>query len=475
MASEWINARLGEYIDSCLGKMLDKNKNKGELYPYLGNSNVRWGSFDLDDLAHMKFEKHEHERYGIEYGDLIVCEGGEPGRCAIWEDDLPDMKIQKALHRVRTKDGLDSEFLYYWFLHSGRSGLLDAFFTGTTIKHLTGKALKQLPIKIPPLQLQHQVARVLRPLDKKIKLNQQTNQTLEKMAQTLFKSWFVDFDTVVDNALAAGNPIPDELAHRVEVRKKAQALPDFQPLPEHIRKLFPNEFEQTGDPSVGIDGWVPKGWVLARLSDRCELISGKSYKSSELQPSDTALVTLKSFNRGGGYRLDGLKAYSGSYKDSQVVEAGDIVLSCTDVTQAAELVGRPALVASQASYKRLVISLDVIKVKPQSHKYFFYHLLAAKSFTDFALSHCSGTTVLHLKKKAIPSYGFAAPPDVIKDKFCEYVGPFHSKFDLNQQENVALLNTRDYLLPRLISGEVQIDSTSGSNSEIIQEAELQGV
>ena len=135
MASDLPLVRLGDYVDACLGKMLDGQKNRGKLQPYLGNSNVRWGAFDLEDLAVMRFEDHEDERYGIRDGDLIVCEGGEPGRCAIWRGGQP-MKIQKALHRVRTKDGLDSHFLYYWFLRAGRTGELEPFFTGSSIKHL---------------------------------------------------------------------------------------------------------------------------------------------------------------------------------------------------------------------------------------------------------------------------------------------------------------------------------------------------
>ncbi|RHW57309.1 restriction endonuclease subunit S, partial [Cronobacter sakazakii] len=101
MSSEWKQVRLGDFIDSCLGKMLDQKKNKGAFHPYLGNSNVRWGEFDFSNLAEMKFEDTEHERYALKKGDLVVCEGGEPGRCAIWEDEIPNMKIQKALHRIR--------------------------------------------------------------------------------------------------------------------------------------------------------------------------------------------------------------------------------------------------------------------------------------------------------------------------------------------------------------------------------------
>ena len=119
---KWEKVKLGNVTDSCLGKMLDQNKNKGDYQPYLANVNVRWGEFDLEDLPLMKFEESEQERYELKYGDLVICEGGEPGRCAIWKEQIPNMKIQKALHRVRVHDCLDYRYLFYWFLLAGKTG-----------------------------------------------------------------------------------------------------------------------------------------------------------------------------------------------------------------------------------------------------------------------------------------------------------------------------------------------------------------
>lgn len=145
----WSRSPLGQVADLCLGKMLDQNKNRGELLPYLANVNVRWGEFTLDDLRLMRFEEHELDRYGLRYGDIVMCEGGEPGRCAVWKDQMPGMMIQKALHRIRPRHCLDSQFLYYCLCKIGRTRGFDQYFTGATIKHLPGEKLARVEVDAP--------------------------------------------------------------------------------------------------------------------------------------------------------------------------------------------------------------------------------------------------------------------------------------------------------------------------------------
>ena len=189
---KWEKVKLGEVTDSCLGKMLDQHKNKGDYQPYLANVNVRWGEFDLEDLPLMKFEESEQERYGLKCGDLVICEGGEPGRCAIWKEQIPNMKIQKALHRVRVHDCLDYRYLFYWFLLAGKTGELNQYFTGATIKHMPGQKLKEVVIDKPPLEIQHRIADILSAYDNLIENNQKQIKLLEEAAQRLYKEWFVD-------------------------------------------------------------------------------------------------------------------------------------------------------------------------------------------------------------------------------------------------------------------------------------------
>ena len=146
-----------EYV---LGKMLDKNKNKGKERLYLGNINVRWGYFEFSNAKTMKIEDDEIERFSVKYGDLIICEGGEPGRCAVWKHEA-EMFIQKALHRVRFPSYYSADFAFYYLSYAVKLPLVTDLLTGTTIKHLTGTALKNIPFPVCSLAEQTEIVAIL--------------------------------------------------------------------------------------------------------------------------------------------------------------------------------------------------------------------------------------------------------------------------------------------------------------------------
>ena len=189
---EWKEYKLGNIAECSLGKMLDRKKNHGSPRPYLNNVSLRWGSFDIDYSQTMLFEDSELERFQIKKNDIVMCEGGEPGRCAVWTSDEP-ICYQKALHRIRAKEGFDNWFVYYYLCHYVHSGRIQAFFTGTTIKHLPLQNLKSLVISVPDFQTQQEISSILSSLDDKIAVNRRICQNLEEQAQALFKHWFVDF------------------------------------------------------------------------------------------------------------------------------------------------------------------------------------------------------------------------------------------------------------------------------------------
>jgi type I restriction enzyme S subunit len=277
--SKWNRSPLGSIADLCLGKMLDQNKNRGEPLPYLANVNVRWGEFALEDLRTMRFEAHEMERYGLHFGDIVMCEGGEPGRCAIWRDQVPGMMIQKALHRIRPRELLDYRFLYYNLLHIGNTKGFDQYFTGATIKHLPGEKLAKVEVFVPPLAEQKCIAGILSAYDELIENSQRRIKVLETMARNLYREWFVHF-----------------------------RYPGHENTP-----LIPSPL-----------GDIPKGWEVKKLKDVCRLTMGQSPKSEFYNENGDG----QPFHQGVtdfGDRFPSDRLFC--TVDGRIAEAGDILFS----------------------------------------------------------------------------------------------------------------------------------------------------
>ncbi|GAB6013598.1 restriction endonuclease subunit S, partial [Viscerimonas tarda] len=148
---------LNDIANIALGKTLDKQKNKGEFKTYLRSVNIRWGHVDLDDLKEMKFEESELEKYNILEGDLLICEGGEAGRCAVWKNQSVSVRYQNAIHRVRFYAKINSDFYMYALWHYNNSEILEEYCKGVTIKHLTGQSLNLLYFPLPPLSEQKRI------------------------------------------------------------------------------------------------------------------------------------------------------------------------------------------------------------------------------------------------------------------------------------------------------------------------------
>ncbi|WP_435258233.1 restriction endonuclease subunit S [Thioclava sp. FR2] len=155
----WKEASIGDVAHTQLGKMLDKAKNRGLSTKYLRNINVRWYDFQLEDVLEMPMSKEERLKFDIRDGDVLVCEGGEPGRSAVWSDGATDLAFQKALIRVRPKkDSLLPIILVHYLRHLSDTKKLEAHFTGSTIKHLPQRALQSIELSLPPLSQQVEIA-----------------------------------------------------------------------------------------------------------------------------------------------------------------------------------------------------------------------------------------------------------------------------------------------------------------------------
>ena len=360
-------------------------------------------------------------------GAVLLSTRAPVGYVAIAKNPIA---TNQGFRSLVVREGVSAEYLYYWL--SAHTEELERHASGSTFRELSGSALKSIKLQLPPLGEQRRIAGVLGGLDDKIELNRRMGRTLEQVARALFRSWFVDFEPVRAKQAQRWSP--------------GQSLPG---LPAQLHPLFPDQLEPSPQ------GPIPQGWRVTTLGDVVETVRGRSYKSAELSESDTALVTLKSFARGGGYREDGLKPYTGPHKPEQVVEPGEVVLACTDVTQAAEVVGRPAIVQPAPEYRRLVASLDTLIVRPREEvempRAFLYLLLGTPAFTAHALAHTSGTTVLHLAKAAVPNFQFALPPADLLEAFARQAQPALDRASHTHDEIPSLAAQRDRLIATLLT------------------------
>ena len=190
----WPAVQLGEVADLCLGKMLDAKKNKGDPYPYLSNPDVRWFDVDTSRLKNMLFESRELDRFGLCAGDVLVCEGGEAGRAAVWDGRRSDVKFQKAIHRVRPRPRLLNRFLVHKLFADYHAGRLEDYYTGATIKHLTGQDLATYELALPPIEEQRRIAEVLDRAEALRAKRRAALALLDTLAQSVFLDLFGDVE-----------------------------------------------------------------------------------------------------------------------------------------------------------------------------------------------------------------------------------------------------------------------------------------
>ena len=153
----WCLCHIPDVANTLLGKTLDRSKNTGTPKDYLCAINVLWGKFDFTTHKQFLLEKNEYERYAVMKGDLMVCEGGDVGRCAIWEDDSKEIYYQNALHRIRCKEGVFNYYILYLLWHYKLNGTIDYLCKGVTIKHFTQTVMNKLDILLPPFEEQKRI------------------------------------------------------------------------------------------------------------------------------------------------------------------------------------------------------------------------------------------------------------------------------------------------------------------------------
>ncbi|MDR5879693.1 restriction endonuclease subunit S [Caballeronia sp. LZ032] len=360
---EWV--RMPQIAENRLGKMLDKAKNTGSAFPYLRNTNVQWRRFVLDDIKEIYLETHELEEFRLRLGDLLICEGGEPGRCAIWRDEVDEMYFQKALHRVRTIGGVLPEFIVHCLENDAFSGRLNEYFTGATIKHFAGQELNRYAIPLPPLAEQARIVAKVEELMAlcdaletrgKLEAEQHTRLTAtifdalaaSESAHQLRENWArlaSNFDLILDRpeAVDALEQTSLQLAVRgLLVEQDANDEPASELLKqiriEKDRLIAEGKIKKDKPlPAISDDEKpfeLPHGWEWVRLGELTSVITSGSRDWSQHYANEGPIfVRMGNLSRGSyKLRLDNIqrvKPPEGGEGTRTSLEAGDILISIT--------------------------------------------------------------------------------------------------------------------------------------------------
>ncbi len=432
-------------------------------FTLIRSQNVRNNFFDHNGLVFI--EQHHAEKLSnvaIQANDILLnITGDSVARCCQVDPDVLPARVNQHVSIIRPIDTiLDAEFLKYYLVSPlMQRQMLSMAGVGATRNALTKGMIEGLEMPKPPLPEQKAIAHVLGVLDDKIALNRQMNATLEGMAQALFKSWFVDFDPVIDNALVAGNSIPEPFAERAETRR--QALADGT-ADRVTASHFPAAFHFTEEL-----GYIPQGWEISTINDTTQTIidhRGKTPKKlkSEWVESGFLAISAKNIKNNKLVRRDTIR-----YVDLDLYNKWmSIKLQKEDVLMTSEAPMGETLLLTRSFEWVLSQRLFALRANRKICGYYLYHWLnthIAKADLD---GRASGTTVQGVRQTELRKVKVLVATKTCIDLFASILENLYQRKHIIDVNITDLTKLRDTLLPKLISGEVRLTDAQA----IVQEA-----
>ena len=356
-----------------------------------------------DNIAYISEEDlNRLDKHKTQEGDIVYSRRGDIEKCAYISSRESGWLCGTGCLKVSIDSTIAlPKYVAYLLSTPESKAWLVGNAVGTTMLNLNTTVLSDFPICLPDLDTQQKVVEIIDSIADKIELNKRINDNLEQQLQALYNEWFVE------------NPKSD--------------------------------------------------WHSVNLSEIATFVSGYSYKGNELvENSDTAMATIKNFERNGGFKIDGYKPIipSPKLKVDQRAQLFDILVAHTDLTQNAEVIGNAEILLSKDIYKNLIFSMDLVKViAKESFPFQFLLALLLKNprFKSHCIGYVNGTTVLHMNKKALPDYETIIPNLEDAQNLNATAKAIFCQMSENLTEISNLTEMRDTLLPRLISGELKIN------------------
>ncbi|MFH0476252.1 restriction endonuclease subunit S [Kluyvera ascorbata] len=457
MGSKWDKILLGDLIKQGhailqtgpFGTALKAEEYTSNGVPLISVREIRDGYIKIEDITPRvnKDIINRLPKFVLKKGDIVFARKGGVDRTAYINEKESGWFLGSDGIYLRINDNYNSLFISYIMRSSVTRDWLIKNSEGTTMPSLNQKILSRIPLTIPSLQKQNIIAEFLHSLDRKINISNQINQTLEQMSQTLFKSWFVDFDPVIDNALDAENPIPEALQSRAELRQKVRNSTDFKPLPADIRALFPTDLEETEM------GWVPKGWKNGNLSDITKILSGFAFKSKDFGDDGKSVIKIKNITIAKTIDIDDTQKISEIIaKDTNrfLLLDGDILMAMTGAT-----VGKFGVLTTKNN-EEYYLNQRVAKFETENKAY-LYCVLNQESTDRFITNAAQGSAQPNISAKDILSTPLLIPSVELINTFNDFISHLFYRMIANTKANLNLTALRDTLLPKLISGELSLE------------------
>lgn len=374
---EWKECKLGDVITLQRGHDLPKSKMMNGTIPVAGSNGI---------IGY-------HNEATTKGPGITIGRSGNLGNAYFYNTDF---WAHNTTLYVKDFKGNDEIFIYYFL----KTFDFKQFNVGSAVPTLNRNHIHPIDVVIPPLPEQRAIASVLSSLDDKIDLLHRQNKTLEAMAETLFRQWFVEE--------------------------------------------------------------ADEEWELTTLGQHTEAFRGLSYKGSGLTEKGLGMPmhNLNSVYEGGGYKTDGIKFYSLDYKERHLVSPGDIIVANTEQGHEFRLIGFPAIVPDTFGDIG-IFSQHIYKLIPKNGTYlsreFIYYLLMSNSMREQVLSATNGSTVNMLAIDGLQIPNFKLPPKIKVIEFTELVSAYWDKISKNNNHVRTLEKLRDTLLPKLMSGEVRVE------------------
>lgn len=448
MGSDWQDVTLSS-ICSTIEYGYTESASALEVGPhFLRITDIQNGVVDWKTVPYCPISEANLAKYKLNTGDIVVARtGNSTGENFMFSGQHDAVFASYLIRFCLDKSRANPSYVWYTMRAPQWWSFIQSSKTGSAQAGANAKTLGLYRLKLPELTEQKAIAHILGTLDDKIELNRQMNQTLEAMAQALFKSWFVDFDPVIDNALAVGKPIPDALQARAAIRRQQGENPDTPALPASLRSLFPSAFEFSETM-----GWVPEGWTVSEIGKEIEVVGGGTPSTKNPDYWDGGIHAfctpkdMSSLNCRAILDTERLLTDTGVAKiSSGQLPAGTVLMS-----------SRAPIGYLGIAEIPLSVNQGVIAMLPKERWGASYLLEWAAANMEDIKGRANGSTFMEIGKRSFKEMPFLVADNAVTSEYNKQANQLHRKTVSTAQQTNQLTKLRDTLLPKLIAGELRI-------------------